>query len=257
MTNSTLNDYGLFLNLSKLDNETNEQYLERLLIAKTNHDNTAYNHDLIQFANLDNNKVLNIMTLFFDSNKEIKIRFMNKSLFFTHNAQTEEIVSDDDRIYLIGDFVSYLESKGVGVFYDKKYKGYKTEFLFNFTNEEIRSENFRGTFSFPNDMFVKGFYLSEDMFRVDSLDDLDSSDNQYFFNEEEKKIYMSKDSRGLKNISYYGNSLNCSLHWSLNKVYESKDNTFQKLTLDENKTLTSEGVALYNLINNNYSQMWG
>ena len=27
--------------------------------------------------------------------------------------------------------------------------------------------------------------------------------------------------------------------------------------IDDNKTLTSQGISLYNLINKNYSQMWG
>lgn len=257
MINNTLNDYGSFLNLPRLINETNDQYVERLLIAKSNFDNSDYDHDLVQFANLDNTKVLNIMTLWFNQNEEIKIKFINKSLFFTQNNITEEIVSDDDRIYLLSDFANFLKSKGVMVFYNKLYQNYKTEFLFNFTNEKVRSENFNNTFTLPNDMFVKGFYLSLELFRIDKLDELDSFPLQYFFDEEERKIYLSKDIKQSITISYYGNILGCSLHWSLNKIYETKDSSFNKLTLDDNKTLTSQGISLYNLINKNYSQMWG
>lgn len=257
MINNTLNDYGFFLNIKRNENETNDQYLERVLIAKTNMLNDSYDHDLIQFANMDNHFKSNAIEILFDQNKECIIEILNKTVHLKIDQYEETLNTDDERIYLLKDFKVFLESKGVIVFLNDDVKEYKTEFLFNFTNKIVRSAAIPNTYNFPKDVFVKGFYLSEVLNEIDNFDSLNNDKRQYFYNKDENKIVLSNDMFNTVLISYYGNLLSCNIAWSLNKIYESKDESFNSLTLDENKTLTSRGVALYNLINKSYSQMWG
>ena len=212
---------------------------------------------MIQFANLDNYCKLNVIEILFDQNKECLIELINKRLYLKIEDYEETLNTDDERIYLLKDFKAFLESKGIIVFLKQEASEYKTEFLFNFNNRFVKNENFLNVFNFPKDVYVKGFYLSKVLNSVLDFNSLNLEEKQYFYDQDEKRIIISKDVIDGNTISYYGNKLNCNLHWSLNKIYESKDESFNDLTLDENKTLTSRGIALYNLINKSYSQMWG
>ena len=262
MPSNQFDEVSILYNLKKIESETPQQYLNRLSIAKDNKTNFESDHDLISLANLDNDFILNAIDIF-NVDKIYNLSFINHSLKLSRIDESfpdEEYSSDDEEIYLLKDLIDLLKQKGfVCKLKDEDLKEYKTSFLFAINDRFVSNDTpiLNKVFKFPTDVIVNNYYFSSQLNLVSNDDELKVNEYSFTFNESTNTIKLSPLLRDSVSIVYSGYKINLSWHWSLNKLYDVYDSSFDKLTLTNDKLLTPKGVYLYNLINKTYSSMWG